>query len=113
MTDFGALFKQAQAMQESMQKAQQELAATEVCGQAGGGLVKVTMTGRFDARSIEIDPSLLDDARGDEREVLQELIAAAINDAARKIEKVREEKMGGLMGGLPGGLDLSGLKLPE
>ncbi|MGR3984192.1 MAG: YbaB/EbfC family nucleoid-associated protein [Gammaproteobacteria bacterium] len=104
MADIGDLFKQAQAMQESMQKAQQELAATEVCGQAGGGLVKVTMTCRHDARKIEIDPSLL----GDDREVLEDLIAAAINDAVRKVEKVAGEKMGGLMGGLPAGL--AGLK---
>lgn len=96
MTQFGEIVKQAQAMQERMQKAQQELADTEVCGEAGGGLVRVTMNCRHDARKVEIDPSLL----ADEREILEDLLAAAINDAARKIEEVTREKMGGLAGAL-------------
>ena len=100
----GDIMKQAQAMQENMQKAQQELASTEVRGQAGGGLVTVTMTCRHDARKIEIAPALMDD----EREVLEDLVAAAINDAVRKIEQVTEEKMGGLASGL----NISNLKLP-
>ncbi|MDA7995125.1 MAG: YbaB/EbfC family nucleoid-associated protein [Gammaproteobacteria bacterium] len=114
MTDIGNLVKQAQAMQERMQKAQQELAATEVCGEAGGGLVKVTMTCRHDARKIEIDPSLLSDGGdSDNREVLEDLIAAAINDAVRKVEAVAGEKMGGLVSGLGGaGLNLANFKPP-
>ncbi|CAJ2377337.1 MAG: YbaB/EbfC family nucleoid-associated protein [Gammaproteobacteria bacterium] len=114
MTDIGNLVKQAQAMQERMQKAQQELAATEVCGEAGGGLVKVTMTCRHDARKIEIDPSLLSDGGdSDNREVLEDLIAAAINDAVRKVEAVAGEKMGGLVSGLSGaGLNLANFKPP-
>lgn len=103
----GDMMKQAQAMQENMQKAQEELAATEVRGQSGGGLVAVTMTCRYAARKIDIDPALFDD----DREVLEDLVVAAINDAVRKIEQATEEKMGGVAAGL----DLSGLpglKLP-
>lgn len=92
--------KQAQAMQ----KAQQELANTEVCGQAGGGLVAVTMTCLHDVRKVEIDPALMDD----DREVLEDLVAAGINDAVRKVEEVIREKMGGLTKGL----NIPGLKLP-
>ncbi|MDD9812541.1 MAG: YbaB/EbfC family nucleoid-associated protein [Gammaproteobacteria bacterium] len=103
----GDMMKQAQAMQESMQKAQEELAATEVRGQSGGGLVTVTMTCRYAARRIDIDPALFED----DREVLEDLVVAAVNDAVRKIEAATEEKMSGLTAGLnlPG---LSGLKLP-
>ena len=108
MTGLGNIVKQAQAMQERMQEAQKELAATEVCGQAGGGLVKVTMTCRFDARKIEIDPKLFGGDGDDDREVLEDLIAAAINDATRKSEKISQEKMGGLAANLPG-LHLPGL----
>lgn len=105
--ELGDMMKQAQAMQENMQKAQEELAATEVRGQSGGGLVTVTMTCRYAARKIDIDPALLED----DREVLEDLIAAAINDAVRKIEQATEEKMSGVTAGLnlPG---LPGLKLP-
>ena len=100
----GNLLKQAQAMQENMQKAQQELANTEVRGQAGGGMVAVTMTCRHDVRKVEIDPALMDD----DREVLEDLVAACINDAVRKVEQVTREKMGGLTEGL----NIPGLKLP-
>ena len=100
----GDIMKQAQAMQETMQKAQQELAHTEVCGQSGGGLVTVTMTCRYDVRKIEIAPALMED----DREVLEDLVAAGINDAVRKIEQVTQEKMGGLTSGL----NIPGLKLP-
>ena len=100
----GNIMKQAQAMQENMQKAQQELADTEVHGQSGGGMVKVTMTCRHDMRKIEIDPALMED----DREVLEDLVAAAVNDAVRKIEQVTQEKMGGLTAGL----NLPGLNLP-
>jgi len=100
----GNIMKQAQAMQENMQKAQEELANTEVHGQSGGGMVKVTMTCRHDVRKIEIDPGLMDD----DREVLEDLVAAGINDAVRKVEQVTQEKMGGLTSGL----NIPGLKLP-
>lgn len=108
----GNIMKQAQAMQENMQKAQQELANTEVTGEAGGGLVKLTMTCRHDVRKVTIDPELFGDA--DDREVLEDLIAAAMNDAVRKVEKTAEEKMSGLAGGLGnlGGMDLSNFKMP-
>ena len=100
----GNIMKQAQAMQESMQKAQAELASMEVCGEAGGGMVKVTMTCRHDVRRVEIDAALMND----EREVLEDLIAAAVNDAVRKVEEVTREKMGDFTEGL----NIPGLKLP-
>ncbi len=96
--------KQAQAMQENMQKAQEELANTEVTGQSGAGLVEVVMTCRHDVKKISIDPALMED----DREVLEDLIAAAMNDAVRKVEKTTEEKMGGLTAGL----NIPGMKLP-
>ncbi len=100
----GNLMKQAQKMQEEMQKAQQEIAGMEVEGQAGGGMVKVVMNGRHELRSVSIDDSLMDD-----REMLEDLIAAAVNDAARRIEQESAEKMSGL----GAGLNLSaGMKLP-
>lgn len=92
----GNLMKQAQAMQENMEKARQELANIEVRGQAGGGLVAVTMTCRHDVRTVEIDPTLMED----DREVLEDLVAAAVNDAVRKVEQVTREKMGGLTAGM-------------
>jgi DNA-binding YbaB/EbfC family protein len=96
--------KQAQAMQANMQKAQEELANMEVSGQAGGGLVKVTMTGRHDVKRIEIDDSLL----SDDKDMLEDLVAAAVNDAVRNVEKTSKEKMAGITGGLnlPGGMKL-------
>jgi DNA-binding YbaB/EbfC family protein len=102
--DLGNLMKQAQAMQATMQKAQQELAAMEVTGEAGGGMVKVTLNGRHEARRVQIDPTV----PGDDREMLEDLIAAAINDAARRIETATQEKMSSLMGGmnLPPGFKL-------
>lgn len=96
--------KQAQAMQENMQKAQEELANTEVTGQSGAGLVEVIMTCRHDVKKVSIDPELMQD----DREVLEDLIAAALNDAVRKVEKTTEEKMGGLTAGL----NIPGMKLP-
>ena len=92
----GNMMKQAQAMQENMQKAQQELANTEVTGQSGAGMVEVVMTCRHDVRKVNIDPALMED----DREVLEDLIAAAMNDAVRKVEKTTEEKMSGLTAGL-------------
>lgn len=100
----GNLMKQAQAMQDNLRKAQEELAAVEVVGNAGGGMVSVCMTCRYDVRRVTIDPSLLQD----DKEVLEDLVAAAVNDAVRKVEKTTQEKMSGLTAGLglPGGLKL-------
>jgi len=98
------LMKQAQQMQENLKKAQEEIAAMEVEGQAGAGMVKVTMTGRHDVKRVSIDPSLM----GDDRDMLEDLIAAAVNDAVRRVETVTQEKMGGLTSGfgLPPGMKL-------
>ncbi|MBU6484667.1 MAG: YbaB/EbfC family nucleoid-associated protein [Betaproteobacteria bacterium] len=91
------LMKQAQQMQENMQRAQEELARTEVEGQAGAGLVKVLMTCRHDVKKVSIDPSLM----GEDRDMLEDLIAAAFNDAVRRAEAMSQEKMGSLTAGLP------------
>ena len=91
------LMKQAQAMQENMKRAQEELANVEVEGQSGAGLVKVTMTCKHDVRRVAIDPSLL----GDDKDMLEDLVAAAFNDAVRRAESVSQEKMGALTAGLP------------
>jgi len=91
----GGLMKQAQMMQENMKKAQEQLAQTEVEGQAGAGMVKVVMTCAHDVRRVSIDPSVMDD-----REMLEDLVAAAINDAARRAEVVSQEKMSGFTSGL-------------
>ena len=91
------LMKQAQQMQDNMKKAQEELAQTEVEGQAGAGLVKVTMTCRHDVKRVAIDPSLL----ADDRDMLEDLVAAAVNDAVRRVETTTQEKMSGLTAGLP------------
>ncbi len=99
------LMKQAQQMQENLKKAQEEIAAMEVEGQAGAGMVKVTMTGRHDVKRVSIDPSLM----GDDKDMLEDLIAAAVNDAVRRVETVTQEKMAGLGSGL--GLP-PGMKLP-
>ncbi|POR49490.1 hypothetical protein B0G62_111159 [Paraburkholderia eburnea] len=91
------LMKQAQQMQENMKKAQEQLAQIEVEGQAGAGLVKVTMTCRNDVRRVSIDPSLL----ADDKDMLEDLVAAAFNDAVRKAEATSQEKMSGMTAGLP------------
>jgi DNA-binding YbaB/EbfC family protein len=100
----GNLMKQAQKMQESMQKAQEEMAAMEVTGEAGGGLVQIVMTGRHEARRVHIDDSLL----GDDKDMLEDLVAAAINDAAHKVERTMQEKFSGMTSGLglPGNIKL-------
>jgi len=103
--ELAGLMRQAQQMQENMRKVQEELAATEVEGQSGAGMVKVTMTCRHDVKRVKIDPSLL----SDDKEMLEDLVAAAMNDAGRKVEAAVQEKMGGLTGGL--GLP-PGFKLP-
>jgi len=92
----GQMLKQAQEMQENLQKAQEELADLEVVGEAGGGMVKVTMTGRHDARRVQIDRSLI----GDDVEMLEDLVAAAVNDAVRKVEETTKERLSGLTAGL-------------
>ena len=91
------LMKQAQQMQDNMKKAQEELANTEVEGQAGAGLVKVVMTCRHDVKRVSIDPSLV----ADDRDMLEDLVAAAVNDAVRRVESTTQEKMSGLTAGLP------------
>ena len=99
------LMKQAQAMQESVKKAQDELAFVEVTEDAGGGLVKVTMTCKHEVKRIEIDPSLL----ADDKDMLEDLVAAAFNAALRKAEEVSAERMGKLtatMPALPGGMKM-------
>ena len=95
----GNLMKQAQQMQENMKRAQTELANIEVEGQAGSGIVKVVMTCRNEVRRISIDDSLM----GDDKEMLEDLIVTALNDAARKAEATTQERMGGLM---PAGMKL-------
>jgi DNA-binding YbaB/EbfC family protein len=102
----GNIMKQAQAMQENMQKAQEELASLEVTGESGGGMVKLIMTCRHDVKSVVIDPELMGDV--EDKEILEDLIAAAMNDAVRKVEKTSQEKMAGLTGGL----DIPGMKMP-
>jgi nucleoid-associated protein EbfC len=104
---FGNIVKQAQQMQENLKRAQEQLAQIEVTGSAGGGMVNVTMTCRYDVRKVQIDPSLWQD----DKEVLEDLIAAAVNDAVRKVEETSQEKMSGLTAGLAG-LNIPGLKLP-
>lgn len=101
----GNLMKQAQKMQEDLQKAQEQIASMEVTGQAGGGVVSVVMTGRHDVRRVSIDDSLL----RDDKEMLEDLIAAAVNDAVRKIESESKEKMASMTRGLP---LPPGMKLP-
>ena len=91
------LMKQAQQMQENMQRAQEELARTEVEGQSGAGLVKVVMTCRHDVKRVSIDPSLL----GEDRDMLEDLVAAAFNDALRRAEATTQEKLGSLTAGMP------------
>ena len=100
----GNLMKQAQKMQEDMQKAQEEVANLEVEGQAGGGMVKVVMNGRHEIRKVSLDDSLMQD----EKEMIEDLLAAAVNDAVRRVEQQTQEKMAGITAGLnlPGGMKL-------
>jgi len=98
------MMRQAQKMQEDMQKAQQEIANMEVEGQSGGGMVKVLMNGRHEIRKVDLDDSLM----SDDKEMIEDLLAAAVNDAVRKIEQQSKDKMSGLTDGLslPGGMKL-------
>ena len=97
MKGLGDLMKQAQQMQEKMQQAQQEVANVEVCGESGAGMVKVVMTGRHDVKSINIDPALF----SEDKEILEDLIAAAVNDAVRKVEQETKEMMSSVTSGIP------------
>jgi DNA-binding YbaB/EbfC family protein len=102
--NIGDLMKQAQQLQEQMQKAQEKLANTEVTGESGAGLVKVVMTGRHDVRRIHIDASLMTE----DKEVLEDLLAAAVNDAVRRVEENNRDLMSGLTQGMniPGGFKM-------
>lgn len=100
MTDLNDIMKQAKQMQEQMQKAQEEQAKKEVTGESGAGLVKVTMNGRHDVKNVSMDPSLL----SEDKEVIEDLIAAAVNDAVRKVGESSKSQLSGLT---------SGLNLPE
>lgn len=95
--DMNNLMQQAQAMQEKMKKMQDEIANAEVTGEAGAGLVKVTMNGRHDVKRVELDPSLLQE----DKEMLEDLLAAAVNDAVRRVESQQQEKMQSLTAGMP------------
>ena len=102
--NIGQLMKQAQAMQDNMRRMQEQLAALEVEGQSGAGLVKISMTCKYEVKRVAVDPSLL----GDDREMLEDLVAAAFNDASHKVEAMVAEKMSGMTAGLglPPGLKL-------
>lgn len=99
------IMKQAQAMQAKMQKMQEEIAAMEITGESGAGLVKVTMNGRHDVKKISIDQSLM----SEEKEILEDLLAAGFNDAVRRLEQASSDKMAKLTGGLA---MPSGFKMP-
>jgi hypothetical protein len=99
------LMKQAQAMQDNLKKAQDELALMEVTGESGAGLVKVQMTCKHDVKRVTIDPSLL----ADDKDMLEDLVAAAFNDAVRRVEATTQEKMGKLSAGMP---QIPGMKFP-
>ncbi len=100
----GNLMKQAQKMQENLKRAQEEIALMEVGGESGGGLVKVVINGRHEVRRVTIDPSLL----SDDKDMLEDLVAAAMNDAVHKLEKTTQERLSGLTAGmgLPGDFKL-------
>ncbi len=93
----GNIMQQAQKMQEDFKKAQEELNAMQVTGESGGGLVTILMTGKREARKVTIDPSLL----GEDKDMLEDLVAAAINDAVNKVAKMKKEKMGEVTAGIP------------
>ncbi|MEY2720613.1 MAG: YbaB/EbfC family nucleoid-associated protein [Steroidobacteraceae bacterium] len=96
MANFGNMMKQAEALQRNMQKAQEEIASMEVVGESGGGMVKVTMTGKHEVKRVQIEPTVI----GEDREMLEDLIAAAINDAVRRVESESQQRMSSLMAGL-------------
>jgi hypothetical protein len=92
-----SIMQQAQKMQDNFKQAQEELAAIEVQGESGGGLVTIIMNGKREARKVSIDPSLV----GDDKDMLEDLVAAAINDAVHKVNKVKKEKMSEITAGMP------------
>lgn len=96
MKGLDEMMKQVQSMQEDVQNIQNEIANSVILGESGAGMVKVSMTGRYDVRNIELDPSLLTE----EKNFLEDLLAAAVNDAVRKVESLNKEKMGGIASGL-------------
>ncbi len=102
--NLGNIMKQAQQMQENMQKAQEEISKLEVTGESGAGMVKITMTGKHDVKHVCIDPTLLED----DKDMLEDLVAAAVNDANRRVENMTQEKMSGLTASmnLPAGMKL-------
>jgi len=102
--NMGNFMKQAQALKENVEKAQSEVASIEVIGESGGGMVKVTMSGRQEVKKVQIEPAVA----GDDRELLEDLIAAAVNDAVHRVEMRVQEKMAGAMAGmqLPPGMKL-------
>ncbi len=104
MKGLGNMMKQAQEMQANMKKAQDELAEMQVTGQSGGGMVEITMSCRHDVKRVKIDPELV----GDDIEVLEDLVTAAMNDALQKVESTSQQKMGSLTAGL----NIPGLNLP-
>lgn len=113
MKGLGDLMQQAQKMQaemqEKMQKVQQQLEELRVCGEAGAGMVKVTMNGRHDVTGVEIDPGLL----GEDKEMLEDLLAAAVNDAVRRVEEETRHLQKEQLGGLASGINLpEGFKFP-
>lgn len=93
----GNIMQQAQKMQEDLKRLQEEVANMEVKGESGGGLVTIVMTGKREARKVSIDPSLV----GDDKDMLEDLVAAAINDAVGKVAKLKKEKMSQLTAGIP------------
>jgi DNA-binding YbaB/EbfC family protein len=93
----GNIMQQAQKMQEDLKKAQEELALMQVVGESGGGLVTIVMTGKREARKVTIDDSLL----GEDKDMLEDLVAAAINDAVNKVAKMKKEKMSDITAGIP------------
>ena len=104
MANFGNMMKQAEALQRNMQKAQEEIAQLEVTGESGAGMVKVTMTGKHEVKRVQIEPAVI----GEDREMLEDLVAAAINDAVLRVESESQQRMSSLMSGLrlPPGMKL-------
>ena len=98
MVNFNQFLKQAQEMQKKMQSMQEQMASTEYSGKSGGGLINVTVTGRGDVCKVEIDPSLL---KPDEKEILEDLIVAAFNDAKQKVDQDSQNSMSSAFGGMP------------
>ena len=97
MKNLGQLMKQAQEMQQKMQKLQDEIASAEVTGESGAGLVKVVMTGRYDVKGIDIDSSLMTESK----EIIEDLVVAAVNDAVRRVENNQKDRMSELTTGIP------------